>query len=604
MTQPANPSQALARTLVDELVRLGVTDAVLAPGSRSAALAMVLHDDPRITLHVELDERSAGFLAVGYARATGRVMPVVVTSGSAVANLHPAVVEADTGQVPLLLLTADRPPELRHTGANQTIDQHRVFGTATRLAIDLGVPEDRDGSDALWRSTLGRVVATASGRAGLPAGPVHLDLPLREPSVPVSDDGRARADGPVRTAVDGRPNGAPWVQVSTAVRRPDGPVLEHLAARCATAGRGLIVAGALPVSGDRRTLAEAVHRLARRLGWPVIAEPSSGLRTDPDTVIAHAPLLLAHAPFAIAHRPELVLRLGRTGLSREVAGHLDAEVPQVLISGDGAWDDPERSVAELLVADPLATATGLLDHLGDGVDDDRAWQRSWQAADATAAGAIEHVLAEEAGVSEPEAARTVVDALPAGAGLVLASSMPIRDVDRFAAPRDDVEVFANRGASGIDGFVSTALGVALGRPGPTVALTGDLSLLHDHNGLLLRPGGPRPDLAIVVVDNDGGGIFSFLPQARFPASFEAVFATPHGRDLAGLASFHGLGYRAVSNTGASPAGQLRDAVNDAVADGGWQLVHVRTERQANHDLHRRLTAAVATAIDRSAAAGG
>lgn len=585
----ANPAHALALVLVDELARCGVTDAVLAPGSRSTALAMALHDDPRLRLHVEIDERSAGFLALGLARATHRPVPVVVTSGSAVANLHPAVVEADTGRVPLLLLTADRPPELRHTGANQAIDQFGLFGRAPRWQVDLGVPEDRDGSNALWRSSVCRAVAASLGDGLAPAGPVQVNLPFREPTVPLTDDGRSRAAGPFAAGLQGRSDRGPWVRTTVAPRRLEDEELRGLAGRLLATERGLLVAGAATPLDGTAAAAEVVHELARATGWPVLAEPTSGVRTDPWTVVAHAPLLLGHPDLARELTPDLVLRIGRTGLSREVAGVLTPKVPQLLLGADGSWDDPDRTIGERLVADVHATVAALAVHLA--LPTSSAWGQRWRDLDRRAAAAIDTVLDAGEQPSEPRTARDLVAGLPAGATLVAASSMPIRDLDRFARPRPDVTVLSNRGASGIDGFVSTVLGVALGTEAPVVALTGDLSLLHDANGFLLAPDASRIDATFVVVDNDGGGIFSFLPQAGFPRSFERVFGTPHGRDLADLARLHHLGYRAVTT-----AGELVPAVTDAIADGGLHLVHVRTDRAENLALHRALTAAVHDAV--------
>lgn len=599
MTAAANPSHALALVVVDELTRLGVTDAVLAPGSRSAALAMAFHDDPRIRLHVEVDERSAGFLAIGLARATGRPAPVVVTSGSAVANLHPAVVEADTGMVPLLLLTADRPPELRETGANQAIDQLGIFGRAPRWAVDLGVPEDRAGANAFWRASMARAVAEATGLSG-PAGPVHVDLPFREPTVPLTDDGRSAAPRPFAHDLAGRAGGRPWVTVDRAPRHAPEAELQDLASRIAGTERGLVVVG--------QTVARPgpILDLARAAGWPVVAEPTSAARSGP-LAVANVEALLSHAGFARTHVPDLVVRVGRTGLSRALARHLGPNVPQVAIDPDGAWHDPERAVGELLVADVTLTCASLARLLGTPAGSE--WTDGWLAADAAVRTAVDAVLDAEAAPSEPRTARDLGAVVPDGTTLVVASSMPVRDLDRFLAPRDGLRIVANRGASGIDGTVSTVLGVALGRAegataepapaeGPTVALVGDLALLHDANGFLLSADAPAVDATFVVVDNDGGGIFSFLPQSRFPGSFERVFGTPHGRDLADLARFHRLGYARVE-----AAADLPGAVAGALAAGGVRLVHVRTDRGENAALHRRLTAAAHAALDELGGAG-
>jgi 2-succinyl-5-enolpyruvyl-6-hydroxy-3-cyclohexene-1-carboxylate synthase len=586
-----NPSTAMALAVVDELARGGTTDAVLAPGSRSAALAYALDADERIALHVQIDERSAAFVALGLGRATGRPAAVVTTSGSAVANLHPAVVEADLGEVPIVLLTADRPPELRHTGANQTIDQPGIFGRSVRWAVDLVAPEDRADAVALWRSTASRAVAEARGRSGRP-GPVHLNLGFREPTVPQSDDGRS----PVATfahPIEGRPDGRPW----TAYRRPNttpaDSALDALAARLAVE-RGLVVVGhgAVPAGGEaaeREAIEEAIDRLADATGWPVLAEPTGRMRAGAHAIAGHH--LLAHPTFMRAHRPEIVVRIGRSTLSSAVDAALGTDVAQVAIGPDAGRNDPGRVLAEAFVADTAATGDALAERLRGRWDSTGPWSRAWQDADDAVRAAVDEILDEDDAISEPRVARDLAAALGAEVRLVVASSMPIRDLDRNLPARAPVEVIASRGASGIDGTVSTVLGVALADARPTVGLVGDLALLHDANGFLLAPGRAL-DAVIVVLDNDGGGIFSFLPQARFPATFERVFATPHGRDLADLARLHGLGYQHIDR-----ASSLVGAVDDARGGPGVHLVHARTDRGTNVALHGRIGDAARAALD-------
>ncbi|MGH8873842.1 MAG: 2-succinyl-5-enolpyruvyl-6-hydroxy-3-cyclohexene-1-carboxylic-acid synthase, partial [Acidimicrobiia bacterium] len=312
----ANPSQALAMVLADEVARCGMEHAVLAPGSRSTALAMAFHQCPSIRLHVETDERSAAFLAVGIGKATGRAAAVITTSGTAAANLHPAVVEADAARAPLLLLTADRPPELRHTGANQTIDQLKMFGGTVRWFCEVGVPEDRPGMVRYWRSTACRAWGEAVGTRG-PAGPVHLNLAFREPTVPAVDDGRSRAPHEFSQDLDGRPAGRPWVEAGRSSRSPGKEEVEVLASLVDDVERGLVVVG------ETGCDPEPVHELARLAGWPVIAEPLSGARHG-ELVVSTAALLAGCSDFAAAHRPEAVLRIGRLALSRAVAELVDA----------------------------------------------------------------------------------------------------------------------------------------------------------------------------------------------------------------------------------------------------------------------------------------
>lgn len=579
METAANPSHAFALVLVDELARCGVTEAVLAPGSRSTALAMALHDDPRVRLHVQVDERSAGFLAVGLGRAHGRPAVVVTTSGSATANLHPAVVEANEGQVPMLVVTADRPPELRHTGANQATDQLKLYGDAVRWFCEVGVPEDHPGVVAYWRSTACRAVAETLGLRGAP-GPVHCNVAFREPTVPASDDGRSPVAAAFGQPLEGRPDRRAWTTVDLAPRQVPRAELESFAARVLSTERGLVVVG------DSTAGPGPVHALAAVTGWPVVAEPTSGSRFGP--AVVHAGPLLNVPAFRDRHRPDLVVRIGRPTVSRSLLGLLDPRVPHVAISTDGSWHDPTRATSDLLVADPDLLLSSLVDLLPLPASSE--WGRSWADADRAAAAAIARVLDDEPGVTEPGAARAVMGAVPDGGALVVASSMPIRDLDAFAPGREGVRVLANRGASGIDGFVSTALGVALGHDGPTVALSGDLSFLHDRNGLLLRPDAEDLDAVLVVVDNDGGGIFHFLPQADYPGPFERVFGTPHGIDLADVARTHNVAYVAPGPD------ELRDQVARRARAGGLHLVHVQTDRIANRELHARLQRAVADAL--------
>src|SRR5690349_1367963 len=476
---------AFARTLVDEWVRHGVTDACLAPGSRSAPLALALAGDERVRLHVHLDERSASYFAVGLARATGRPTIVVCTSGTAAANFHPAVLEAHHGRVPLVVCTADRPPELRDTGAGQTVDQVKLFGAAVRWFHEAEVPSDRVGAGAAWRALASRAVAEAMGS---PAGPVHLNLPFREPLVPTGDE---LVDAP------GRSDDRPWTASAPGVRAPSVEMLDALAHLVADRPHGLVVAGW--GAGVRPS---TVLRFAEVAGWPVLADPLSNLRV-PGTVAAYDPLLRAPG-FAAAHRPDVVLRVGGPTTNKPLVQWLDASMDQVMVDPDGAWLDPQHGVSGRMVADPEL----LLGALADAVDVmvDEPWVRTWTDADAAACGAIDALVDTWEDPFEGRVARDVVRASPTETSLVVASSMPVRDVESFARACDGVTFFANRGANGIDGFVSTSLGIAAASEGPTVALLGDLCFLHDANGLLGAVD-RGIDATLVVVDNGGGGIF-------------------------------------------------------------------------------------------------
>jgi 2-succinyl-5-enolpyruvyl-6-hydroxy-3-cyclohexene-1-carboxylate synthase len=561
-----NAGRAFALVVVDELVRHGVEHAVVAPGSRSTPLALAFAEDQRIRLHVRIDERSAAFFALGIARETGRPVPILCTSGTATAHFHAAVLEADQSRVPLLVLTADRPPELRGVGANQTVDQTQMYGAAVRWFCDAGVPEARADAVAYWRSLISRACATALGKSVVAAGPVHLNLPLREPLVPL-DDGVG-----FPFSLDGRADGLPW----TSSERAPSAAPEKLLALINGATTGVVVAG----DGLSSPEVNDLLAFAERRRWPVIAEPHSNARRGPNALRSTDALL--SGPFAARHRPDLVVVAGRVGLSRALLGWL-AATPHVGVDRDGAWNDPTRTAVGVFRADTTALAGASASAA------DESWLATWAAASTAASDAIDRLLDGTPGLTEPRVARDVAAALAPGAALVVASSMPIRDLDATMRPRDGLRIVANRGVSGIDGFVSTALGVAATHTGgPTVALAGDLSILHDVNGFLADD---RPDITIVVINNDGGGIFSLLPQSALDdgQAFETLFGTPHGIDFARLADVYG-----VQHNDAKDADQLTVALAQPAA--GVRLVEVRTERRDNAALHRHLREAAATAV--------
>ncbi|MGI9023406.1 MAG: 2-succinyl-5-enolpyruvyl-6-hydroxy-3-cyclohexene-1-carboxylic-acid synthase, partial [Acidimicrobiales bacterium] len=481
---------AFARALVDEWARAGVAVAAVSPGSRSAPLALALAGDSRVRVEVFLDERSAAAFALGAAKASGRPTVVLTTSGSAATLLHGAVIEAHQGRAPLLVCTADRPPELRDTGASQAIDQVKLFGDAVRWFVDVGVPDDRPDVGVYWRSVAARAVAESLGP---PAGPVHLNLAFREPLVPT---GAPLVEAP------GRADGAPWV-VSTSNRRPPDPDdVERLAESVRGTSRGVLVAG-----WGAGAEPAAVTRFAAAAGWPVLADTISGLRTGPHAVSTYD-ALLRHGPFADDHRPDLVVRLGAMPTGRATPAWLDGSVRQVLVDPDHSWLDPRRAAAARVVGDPTAVLEAGTDRLGAAPATE--WLAGWLDAEAAARQTIDALLDSWDEPFEGRVARDVVGCLPEGATLVAGSSMPVRDLESFARARDGLKVVANRGASGIDGFTSTVLGVASATAGPVVALCGDLTLPHDLGGLLDASRGGL-DEKIVVLDHDGGGIFSFLP---------------------------------------------------------------------------------------------
>ena len=524
-------------------------------------MGMALAAHPRIKVHVHIDERGASFMALGAALSSGVPAVVLCTSGTAAAGFHAAVIEAHQSETPMLVCTADRPPELRDTAAPQTIDQVRLFGPAVRWFHDPGMPDATVAGT--WRSLAARAFVEATGSR---PGPVHLNLSFRDPLV-----GDAGPLPPARDADQ------PWVEAHTpGVTLPPGLLA------LTEEPRGVIVAGR--GAGD----ADAVHALADAFGWPVLADPVSGCRLPKRTTIAAFDSLLRHASFAIDHRPRLVLRLGAPPASKVLAEWLKTSgAVQIGVHATSAWIDPDHTLTHRIVANP-----GAICHLLAGSVHDRVatpWLTRWHRADAAAQEALDKVLASHEHLTEPGVARVVVAALADDAHLHVSSSMPIRDVEWFAAPRDHLRVTANRGANGIDGVTSTAVGIALARPGPTALLTGDIAFLHDSSAMV-GLGRRAIDLSIVVVDNDGGGIFSFLPQAgALPVEqFELLFGTPHGVDIGAVARAHDLDFVDVD----TPA-----ALSAALGKRGTRVVRVRTDRSRNVAVHDALHQAVGSALE-------
>ncbi|HVX42357.1 MAG TPA: 2-succinyl-5-enolpyruvyl-6-hydroxy-3-cyclohexene-1-carboxylic-acid synthase [Mycobacteriales bacterium] len=542
-----NPSTAQARVLLDELIRCGLRHAVLCPGSRNAPLSFALAEAAeagRLGLHMRIDERSAAFLALGLAAATGEYVAVCCTSGTAVANLHPAMLEAWHGQIPLLALTADRPPELLGTGANQTTDQHGVFGPQVPT-IAFGVAERRPGQNAAWRALICRTLGRADG-------PVHLNVPFREPLVPDADP-----DWPESLA--GRPGRAPWTAIASSPLPDVAPV--ELPART------VVLLG----SGPRDRIAEVAGVAAER-GWPVIAEPHMAPLAV--RIVRHGALLLA-AGLPARLRPDAVVVAGRPTLSRGVQ-RLIATAPVVHVVDEvGHYADPQFAADQVHVR--LNSTTGPVDE---------TWLPAWDDAEAAATSAVKSTMDDVGWPTGLHVAAELLDSIPAGSPLLLGSSNPIRDVETAARPRTDLEIFANRGLAGIDGSIATAAGIAIARARPGYALLGDLTFLHDIGGLLVPAGETRPDLTIVVLNDDGGGIFHVLEQGapEFADRFERLFGTPHGADLGALCAGYGVEYTRVTSIEA-----FRKAIAPAA---GFRVVEVRADRSRLRDLHGRLRRAV------------
>ena len=571
-TGPADLTAAFATTLVDEWARAGVTDAVVAPGSRSAPLTLAMARDPRLRVQVVIDERSAAFLALGMSRESGRPTVVCCTSGSAGAHVHPAVIEADLSGVPLLVCTANRPPELLDTGAGQTIDQHHLFGRSVRWFAAPGPPEAIPDANGVWRSIAARAVAETLGP---PAGPVHLDLAFREPLVafaaPVIEPGRS--------------GGEPWTRTERPQRRLGDDAADALAVQLRGTERGLVVAG-----WGADTTPETASALAGALGWPLLADPISGLRAGPHAISTYDALLRIDA-FAAGHRPDLVLRVGAPLTSKVATAWLDSTVEQIVVDPDSRWLDPHRAARRRLAVDAEPLLARLVDRL-PGANRESAWLAGWRDAELAARRTIDALLDADDVPFDARVARDVYAAVPEGGALLVASSMPVRDLEWFAAPRPGVRVYANRGANGIDGLVSTTLGIAASGPGPVVGLLGDIAWLHDSNGLLAvaRLAAAGATATFVVLDNGGGGIFHFLPAGR-ASELDELFVAPQTVDPLELAAAYGLEGRRVAR-----ASEVAPAVRSALAAGGIRVVVVPTDRGTNVGRHEALWAAVVAAI--------
>ncbi|MGI8579419.1 MAG: 2-succinyl-5-enolpyruvyl-6-hydroxy-3-cyclohexene-1-carboxylic-acid synthase [Solirubrobacteraceae bacterium] len=561
---PAVDTHLLLRAFCDELARCGLTDACTSPGSRSAPLVLALVREERIRCWSHIDERCAGFFALGLAKATGRPAVIACTSGTAAANFAPAVHEAHEGHVPLVVLTADRPPELRDIGAGQTIDQVKLYGSAAKWFFEVGNHEATEDRLRWIRQLACRAYATSlDGRPGA----VHLNFPLREPLV---------LDEELPPDESGRPDERPWVTLCAATHTPgSAAALSDLA----TKERGVVIAGRT----DDPKAGRAAARFAEHAGWPVLGDPLSGARTGA-SAIAHYDALLRGATFASANDPEVVVRVGDLPTSKPLRQWLTAApgARHVALDPAGAWQDPSSSVEEILGGDPVEALTSAIEETPSR-QRISPWLTGWLAADRETAEAISATLSDE--LSEPSVAATIGRVLPPDATLWVASSMPVRDVETFFPARDaPPRVLSNRGANGIDGTVSSAFGVAA-TGARTVLLIGDVALAHDLGGLLAA-GRLGLSLTIVLLNNDGGGIFHFLPLVSASDVFEHHVATPHGLDFAAAAQLYGIEHRRIDDLEA-----LRIALEEP-ASKGTRILEVRTDREANVALHRRVWDAV------------
>lgn len=551
---------------IDELVRSGVRDACVCPGSRSTPMAMLLDAHPGVRVWMHLDERSASYFALGMAKASRRPVALLATSGTAAANFAPAVAEARYGRVPLVVLTADRPAELRELGAPQTIDQSRLYGPHAKWFLEMPLPEATEGAARHAQIVAARAAVTANEA---PAGPVHLNFPFREPLIPSLDRSPGWSMHRGGTTV-----------ARSAPRRITSAELAPLADELRSLTDGIIVCG----PQDSPSLVPAVVALASALGYPLLADPLSLVRCGPHdrSLVVDAYDAFLRDPLTSDRlRPGVVLRLGALPTSKPLFQFLQRHcgVPQIVVD-EAEWPDPIHTGTDIYHADPGSFCRSLLSAVGERRGHTE-WMGAWMSRSERARASMNAQITASQDVSEPAVFTDLARVLPDRATLYVGNSMPVRDLDTFfPGSALDVRFLANRGANGIDGVVSSALGASTACHGPLVLVIGDLSFYHDMNGLLAAK---RHNLSatIVLINNDGGGIFSFLPQAGWPEQFEELFGTPHGLDFRAACELYDIGYERVRNRDRFTA-----AVTHSIASSGVQVIEVRTDRRSNVDLHR------------------
>src|SRR5713226_5498985 len=598
---PANPTYVYAGAFVDELVRAGVRNVVICPGSRSTPLAMMFADQPGMRVWMQVDERSAAYFGLGMAKRLRQPVALLCTSGTAAAKFMPAIVEAKLTHVPLMVLTADRPHELRDNGASQSIDQNRLYGTYVKCFVEVALPEATNAALRYIRTIAARAAASAQA---IPAGPVHLNFPFREPLTPEPIPGPSLPPVAQRDHVawQGRPNNAPYVEVrEVPLGAPTATTIRYLMDMVLGVRRGLIIIG----PNDDPALVEPVLRLACHLGYPILADPLSQLRCgdhDQVMVLSSYDAFLRIDSFIESAQPELILRFGAMPISKPLLLYLKryASCPLVIIDGHGGWEEPTQLASQLIHADPAALCRGLLAVLDQPYESEerrppvsQEWTAMWQDADRLTRQALESATQDFNELFEGRVFTELAGLLPDGTTLYTGNSMPVRDLDTFFwSSERRIRIMGNRGANGIDGVISSALGASAAGQGEATALVlGDLSFFHDLNGLLAARL-HRLNLTIVLINNDGGGIFSFLPQAAYPEHFEQLFGTPTGLDFRLAVQMYGGQFQRVEDWE-----QFRKAVYKGLSSDGLHVIEVPTERASNVKMHRQLWGAIEKTLD-------
>jgi 2-succinyl-5-enolpyruvyl-6-hydroxy-3-cyclohexene-1-carboxylate synthase len=576
-----NVTWLYVRGFVDELARAGVKHVCLCPGSRSTPLAMTFAEHPSLQLWMHLDERSCAFFALGLAKSSNEPVVLLCTSGTAAANFLPAIVEAHQAQMPLIVLTSDRPPELRDTGAPQTIDQIKLYGGYAKWFAEIALPEATVEMLRYARTMACRAVAAATET---PMGVVHFNMPFREPLIPLPTE--IRASEAERDAYFGRADGKPFASVTKSAAIPDETAMAVLAQELQGIERGLIVAG---MQSDCE-FPQAVVQLADNLGYPILADPLSQVRCGTHAlgnIIDAYDAFLRDANVAQRLAPDVVLRFGGIPTSKPVLQYLQLHSAsrQILIGASG-WNEPAHIAFGMLRGDATLTCRVLAEKCGTPRPSS-AWLEEWRDCNTKTR---EAVAAKIVSYTEPFEGRVfseLAECMPGDAICFASSSMPVRDMDTFfPSTRQRIRFLSNRGANGIDGVVSTALGAGAGSMVPLVLVIGDLALYHDLNGLLAAKL-HRLNAVVILVNNDGGGIFSFLPQAGYPAHFEQLFGTPHGLNFEHAAKLYDAAFFEAQDWET-----FREAVRRGLQAGGLNIIEVKTNREKNVTMHRAVWQAV------------
>jgi 2-succinyl-5-enolpyruvyl-6-hydroxy-3-cyclohexene-1-carboxylate synthase len=600
-----NPTYAYVNAFIDELQRSDIHNVVICPGSRSTPLAFAIAAHPALKAWMHVDERSAAFFALGMAKRLERPVAIVCTSGTAAANFYPAIAEAKLTHVPLLVLTADRPSELRENGAPQAIDQNRLYGTHVKWFVETALPEASNSALRYIRTLADRVAALVSA---VPAGPVHVNFPFREPLTPGPLENQPLPPCAQRDPLvwNGRPHNIPYVDVADAqLGSLSTAVVARIADQLRLVQRGLIVVG----PSNDATLIAPVLQLAQTLGYPILADPLSQLRGgshDQSAIVSSYDAFLRLNTFSSQYTPELVLRFGAMPIAKPLLQYFNryAACPQVVVDADGGWNEPTQLATQMIHASPAVFCQSIDEALKQGQPfaPDKSWLNTWLETDRITSQALAAAIQNFEVPFEGRVFTELSELLPAGSTLFVGNSMPVRDLDTFFwnIPHP-VRIIGNRGANGIDGIISSALGVSAGgsllpqeEKAPTVLVIGDLSFFHDLNGLLAARL-HQLDMTIILINNDGGGIFSFLSQVDYPEHFEQLFGTPTGLEFQPVVQMYGGTYYQIDDWSA-----FRRAFHQSVQSGGLHVIELRTERASNVSMHRQLWQTVERALGKAA----